>query len=289
MVLDRKLTVRPANPADRNAVMTLTRFDERVHVHLDWKPVDEWLGTQPFLLAERGRRVMGALACPPDPPDTAWLRLYTQVEEIPATEMWSLLWSRAEPLLHERGVRLMAVLCMDPWMEELCAGSGFERTHAVVVLSRRRAPVPPARLAEGERLRPAQPADYAAIAAVDTAAFAPPWQMSADLIELAIERADYLSVAELDGQIVGYQLSTPSHEGAHLARLAVLPGHQGHGLGAALLSELLNHYHQRGAREITVNTQDTNAVSLKLYKRYGFALTGTSFPVYQYALNGDGA
>jgi ribosomal-protein-alanine N-acetyltransferase len=284
MVLDRKLTVRPANPADRNAIMTLTRFDERVHVHLDWKPVEEWLGTQPFLLAERGRRVMGGLACPPDPADTAWLRLFTRVEGVPAAEMWTLLWGRAELMLRERGVRQMAALSMDPWVEELLAASGFEQTHAVVVLRRARAPLPPVRVDAGLSVRPATWADRAAIIATDTAAFSSPWQMSPELIELAIDRADYLSVAELAGQIAGYQLCTPSHPGAHLARLAVLPQHQGRGIGGALLAELLDHYGQRGAREITVNTQDTNAASLKLYQRYGFVTTGARFPVYQYDL-----
>ena len=284
MVLDRKLTVRPASPADRNAIMTLTRFDERVHVHLDWKPVEEWLGSQPFLLAERGRRVVGGLACPSDPPDTAWLRLFTRVDEVPLTEMWELLWGRAEPLLRERGARLMAVLTMDPWMERLCEDSGFTRTHAVIVLSRARATVPSTLPRPGVTVRVAQPADYDAIIATDTAAFASPWQMSGGLLRLAIERADYLTVAEREGVVVGYQLSTPSHQGAHLARLAVLPEQQGQGIGAALLGEMLDHYHRRGAREITVNTQDTKAASLALYRRMGFAPTGAHFPVFQYEL-----
>lgn len=290
MVLDRNLTVRPAKPADRGALLTLTRFDERVHVHLDWKPVEEWLGTQPFLLAERGRQVMGGLACPPDPPDTAWLRLFTQVEEVPASEMWDLLWGKAEPLLRERGVRMMAVLCMDEWMETLCAASGFERTHAVVVLRRGHVEPPPAGPAPaGLRIRAARPADHAGIYATDSAAFATPWQMSPELMELAIERADYLTVAEQAGLIVGYQLCTPSHQGAHLARLAVLPGRQGQGIGAALLRQMLDHYHRRGAREITVNTQDTNAASLALYQHLGFRPTGARFPVYQFALEGGPA
>ena len=286
MVLDRKLTVRPANPSDRNAILTLTRFDDRVHVHLDWKPVEEWLGTQPFLVAERGRRVMGGLACPPDPPDTAWLRLFTRVDEVPAAEMWDLLWGRAEPMLRERGVRLMAVLSMDPWMEQLCAASDFTLTHGVVVLNRARASVPAAPPSPGVTVRPAQPRDYAAIAETDTAAFSAPWQMSAELMDLAIERADYLSVAEREGEIVGYQLSTPSHQGGHLARLAVRPGLQGQGIGGALLRELLEHYHQRGAREMTVNTQDNNTASLRLYQRFGFVPTGARFPVYQKELGG---
>jgi [ribosomal protein S18]-alanine N-acetyltransferase len=284
MVLDRKLAVRPANPADRNAIMTLTRFDERVHVHLDWKPVEDWLGTQPFLVAERGRRVLGSLACPPDPPDTAWLRLFTQVDEVPAAEMWDLLWGRAEAMLRERGVRMMAVLTMDRWMERLCAEAGFVETHGVVVLSRTRLAAPPLLPRAGVSIRPARPDDYPAIVAADTAAFSTPWQMSSQLLEWAIERSDYLTVAERDGSIAGYQLSTPSHLGAHLARLAVLPAQQGLGLGAALVEDLLNHY--RGAREITVNTQDTNGASLALYRRMGFTPTGARFPVFQYDLAG---
>lgn len=287
MVLDRKLTVRPASPADRHAILTLTHFDERVHVHLDWKPVEEWLGTQPFLVAERGRRVMGSLACPPDPPDTAWLRLFTRVDEVPAAEMWDLLWGRAEPMLRERGVKHMAVLSMDPWMEQLCAAAGFDLTHAVVVLSRSHLPVPAAPTRPAVTVRPAEPSDHAAIAATDAAAFSAPWQMSQPLIDLAIERADYLTVALLNGEIVGYQLCTPSHQGGHLARLAVRPAQQGQGVGAALLAELLAHYYRRGAREVTVNTQDTNTTSLALYQRFGFVPTGARFPVYQKLLGDD--
>jgi ribosomal protein S18 acetylase RimI-like enzyme len=284
MVLDRKLTVRLASPADRNAIVTLMRFDERVHVHLDWKPVEDWLGNQPFLVAERGRRVLGSLACPPDPPDTAWLRLFTQADEVPAAEMWGLLWGRAETMLRERGVGMMAALTMDRWMERLVTDAGFEETHGVVVLSRLRASVPAVQPPPGLRIRQAEAADQPAIIATDTAAFASPWQMSGELLAWAIERADYLTVAERNGAIVGYQLSTPSHQGAHLARLAVLPDHQGQGVGALLLWELLDHYQRRGAHEITVNTQDTNKASLALYRRMGFVLTGQRFPVFQCAL-----
>jgi ribosomal-protein-alanine N-acetyltransferase len=178
---------------------------------------------------------------------------------------------------------------MDAWMEQLAEESGFERTHSVMVLSRPRAAVPSTLPRPGLNVRVAGPADHADIIATDTAAFSAPWQMSGDLLTLAIERADYLTVAERDGAIVGYQLSTPSHQGAHLARLAVLPDQQGQGIGAALLGQLLDHYHRRGAREITVNTQDTNAASLALYRRMGFVPTGTRFPVYQYDLTRMGA
>jgi ribosomal-protein-alanine N-acetyltransferase len=130
-------------------------------------------------------------------------------------------------------------------------------------------------------IRAARPSDYEAVTATDIAAFEPPWQMSAAVLYDAILRADLISVAEVEGQIVGYQLTTPSQFGAHLARLAVLPGWQGHGIGGGLVRHLVEYANQRGYREVTVNTQDTNAASLAVYRRLGFRRTGTRYPVYQ--------
>ena len=282
MLTERAITIRLADSGDRHALQWLLRNQDRVHSHLDWKPVEEWLGKQPFLFAEEGRRVVGALACPPDPPDTAWLRLLCLVHDIPALELWRLLWPRARQMLVERGVNEMAAISIDGWIDGLCLESGFEQTHAVVVLSRpRHAPIVELPSSPAATVRLARPADFETIKSVDTAAFAPPWQMSYELLDLAIERSDLLTVAEVDGQIVGYQLTTPSHLSAHLARLAVLPACQRQGIGAALLQHLIGHYNRLWIREVTVNTQDTNAASLRLYQRFGFRLTGTRYPVFQ--------
>jgi ribosomal-protein-alanine N-acetyltransferase len=283
MFAERKTSVRPANPNDRNAIIALIRFETHVHAHLDWKPPEDWLGTQPFLLAERGRRVLGAVACPPDPPNTAWLRLFATVDDAPRAQMWNLLWPSAEAALRSAGVQLVAALSLDDWVGELCRAAGFEETHGVVVLSRPRGPQRDANPAP-VAVRAAGPADYAVVTAIDLAAFTPPWQMSAAVIGDAIQRADLISVAEAEGQIVGYQLTTPSQFGAHLARLAVLPAWQGHGIGTALVRHLVEYANRRGYRELTVNTQDTNTASLTVYRRLGFGLTGTRYPVYQRSL-----
>lgn len=275
--------IRLATPADRNAVVTLVRFEEQVHSHLDWRVVEDWLGTQPFLLAEQGRRAVAALACPPDPPDTAWLRLFVSTERLPQSEMWDMLWARAQAMLIANGVQLAAAISLDGWIDDLCLRVGFTLAHHVVVLNRPRGPV-----ASWERngvtLRPAHPGDYPAIIITDTAAFAPPWQNSPGLLTHALQRGDYVTVAEMDGQIVGYQLSTLSPVNAHLARLAVRPQWQGQGLGAMLVAHMVNHYQQQGIREITVNTQANNGSSLAVYQRLGFVRTTTQFPVYQRAL-----
>ncbi len=283
MFVERKITVRPANPSDRNAILTLIRFETRTHSHLDWKPVEDWLGTQPYLLAERGRRTLGALACPPDPPDTAWLRLFSIVDDVQPDEIWGLLWPRAHEALLAARVNVAAVISLDGWVDALCQSAGFQRAHAVVVLSRRSGPAPAVRPIPAT-LRVARPEDYDILAATDYAAFTPPWQMSSNVIRDAIRRADYITVAEAEGEIIGYQLTTPSTQGAHLARLAVRPAWQGQGIGAALVANLIEYTNRRNYRELTVNTQDNNAGSLSVYQRMGFVRSNIAYPVYLLAI-----
>lgn len=264
---------------------TLIQFERYVHAHLDWKPAEDWLGRQPYLLAERRRRLIGALACPPDPPHTAWLRLFAAADEVARGDMWNLLWPPAVNELRAQGVRVAAAICLDPWVGDLCQAAGFTETHGVVVLARPKGPAPAGDSAEhhspGVTMRPARREDWAAIARTDLAAFAAPWQMSAEVVQDAIGHADWLTVAEVEGQVVGYQLATPGQGGAHLARLAVQPAWQGQGIGAALVRNLLDYAHRRNYREVTVNTQDTNAASLSVYQRLGFRQTGIRYPVYQ--------
>ncbi len=287
-----QLRARLATASDRNVIMTLVRFERRVHSHLDWRPVEAWLGAQPFLLAEQGRRQVGALACPPDPPDTAWIRLLAVSDDFSAQDVWRLLWEPARAQLAAMRVTGVAGLSTGDWMPLLYEWAGFQRTHEVVVLARPAQPdarrrgralpvsIPPA----PARLRLARPDDYAALITTDQAAFTPPWHLSSEMLRTAIAQADLITVAEADGQIVGYQLTTANRNGAHLARLAVGPPWQGHGIGAALVANMIEYYEARGVHELTVNTQDSNAASLNVYQRLGFQLSGARFPVFQLPL-----
>ena len=123
-------------------------------------------------------------------------------------------------------------------------------------------------------------ADLPQVVAVDSAAFEPLWQISLPALSKAYSQAVYAAVLENSSGMVGYQLSTWSPYGAHLARLAVYPAEQGHGIGAALINDLLIHMQAAGAARITVNTQRDNTASLALYQKLGFHRTGEQYPVY---------
>lgn len=279
-----RLTSRPATPDDREALLALIYNEARVHTHLDWQPVEDWLGTPPFWLAERGRRMVGALACPPAPPDTAWVRLLAVASGVAEKKVWELLWPTVHAQLMELGVQTVALLGVEDWISPLAWATGFQQTHAVVVLSRPPGPPPAVSLPPDITLRIAQPDDADGIITADTAAFDSPWQLTPEMLGLAIAQADFLTVTVAEGEVVAYQLTTASYGGAHLARLAVRPGWQGRGLGRALTVHMLQHYHERGLRTISVNTQDSNTASLSVYQQLGFKLTGTRFPVLQLKL-----
>jgi len=304
MTVDQsRLLVRPATPNDRQLIRSLMRSEAYIHTHLDWKPVEDWLGDQPFLVAERETRSLGALACPPAPADTAWLRFFAVLREVSSEEVWHLLWPQAQKRLETLEVKGAAALSLDGRLDPLYRASGFEQTHNVVVLSRlyertertgaskfsfpfsfSQPESSTARTQSPATIRIARPEEYLVIGAIDTAAFIAPWQMTPELLRLAMAQANFVTVAEVDRQIVGYQLSTPSSSGAHLARLAVRPEWQGHGIGSALVVHVLEHYRKFGARTITINTQDSNTASIRVYQRLGFTLSGVRFPVFQLLL-----
>jgi ribosomal-protein-alanine N-acetyltransferase len=173
---------------------------------------------------------------------------------------------------------------MQEWFETILRRSGFESTHSIVMLNWDAQPVPAAPANPRLHIRVIGLPDLPVVEQIDLAAFPPLWQNSQGGLELAFRQSAFSTLAELDGVPVGYQISTATPVGGHLARLAVLPHLQGQGIGFALLSHLLEHMRQRGARSITVNTQANNSASLRLYEGIGFQRTGEEYKIYQYAL-----
>lgn len=83
-------------------------------------------------------------------------------------------------------------------------------------------------------------------------------------------------VAELDGQVVGYNIPTNNDDGKGIRRpsaLYVLPGHQGKGIGSMLLTESLN-WLEADRYETQLHVVANNLDTIKLYERFGFQEAG---------------
>jgi ribosomal-protein-alanine N-acetyltransferase len=160
---------------------------------------------------------------------------------------------------------------------------GFKYVEDVVTLHRTGTQVPPA-YEHNLVLRNGYSEDIADIMRVDHAAFTPPWQMTRADVYHSQRQAASCTLAEYQGQVIGYELSTRHHTSGHLARLAVLPEIQGQRVGAVLLDNLINKFNRRGVRSITVNTQQSNIRSQRLYARYGFRRNGFDIPIWQWEI-----
>ncbi|MEW6567500.1 MAG: GNAT family N-acetyltransferase [Chloroflexota bacterium] len=281
-------SIRPADLGDRARVSHLLDTAHWRHQHLDWFEALDLLGQQPFLLALDGSEVVGCLACRPERPEVAWIRVFAVAGGRSLNRVWELLWPEAEKAARRAGAEVAAALPTADWLPPLIERSGFAHLHDVVFLEwpgRAQAPTPTPSVGA---LRPMQVSDMAAVALTDARAFAPIWRLSEESLRAALAQSASASVVEVEGRPVGYQISTASAIGAHLARLAVDPGYQGRGLGTALVADALRSLVRRGFHQVTVNTQSDNGPSLKLYARLGFLRTGRDCPVYWRALSEAG-
>jgi len=189
---------------------------------------------------------------------------------------------RAKLLLNE--ISEVSLLAMDDGVERYAQHWGFSLTNSVITLRRTENSPIPINSQEEFVIREWNRHDLSTIAQLDWAAFSPIWRYDQEALLTATEQSATCTVIETNGQIAGYQMSTQYSESGHLARLAISPSLQGQGLGALLLHEVINYFHRRHIGVITVNTQEDNFHSQRLYTRYGFETTGHSVPVWTLTL-----
>jgi ribosomal-protein-alanine N-acetyltransferase len=273
--------VRPAVLADHRQLANLIHFSVYVHRHLDWRHPLDWIGASPFYVVEDKGQILAALACPPDPPLIAWVRLFLNSGKIPLLESWQMLWEWVHLELSQNKRIMVAAIVLQDWFLELLIASGLTSRQSIVMLEREDEKIIGVDLPPGFSVRSMQKRDLPVVADVDSVAFDPLWQNSLEALELAYPQAIFPTVVETSDQVVGYQLSTRNPLGVHLARLAVRPTVQGKGIGRALVADLIRQTERHGISHLTVNTQSDNTTSLKLYNNIGFRMTGERYPVYQ--------
>jgi ribosomal-protein-alanine N-acetyltransferase len=279
--------VRPAESADQQQIASLMFFEAHMHRHLDWRTPLEWLGSSHYWVADDHGRITAALACPQDPPGVAWIRLFAYNSYLSGSEVWSPLWIAARAEIARMGGARVAAIAVKSWFQNILHSSGFEKLQNIVMLEWKSRLLDACPLPHGVNIRPMCADDLPAVTETDAAAFESLWHNSRDALEKAYKQSVCATVAETNGGVIGYQLSTGNPLGAHLARLAVRPEAQGRGVGAALVNDLILCLRPRNLVRLSVNTQADNAASLALYRKIGFVHTGEQYPVYIYPVGAD--
>lgn len=284
---DSRRSVDRLQEAERTRTAQLfTRWPYAMQ-HLDWTSL-QGLIQSPDLRAwvlRSGEEIEGILGATVQInavaglPPAAWLRAAMLAGFEPDSAQLDLLW---EPLLGELlrlGVQELGCLALYQWMQAPLERWGFRPRTRVVTL-RRRADPPAAPSLGSFRIREAREADFADVARVDGRAFEPLWHYNADVIRMASLYASYFAVLEREGEMLGYQLTTYHDSGVHLARLAVVPELQGQGCGRMLVQEMLHHFAAEHVSVATVNTQEDNLSSQRVYTKLGFQHIDEGLPVW---------
>jgi ribosomal protein S18 acetylase RimI-like enzyme len=267
---------------DFSQLVEFLQQDILIHRHLDWRPPAEWLGEKPFLAAEENGKIQAVLAMPDDPPGIFWVRLFALHEKRDFRSIWEFLLAEGLQQMAGKNHQPLAALAYSDWFRQLLASSRWEERQRVVLLKFRGRSGEIPTLDDDYLLRPMVSSDMFRVTEIDQECFEPLWQQSEDATRRAYAQTSYSSVMEYSHHIIGYQMTTFTAANAHLARLAVLPQCQGTGVGTALVMDMIQRVKQALMREITVNTQQDNPNSIRLYQKLGFELTGESFPILIY-------
>lgn len=281
--------VRKATPQDAGAIQRLMKMGVYVHLHTDWRAPGAWLERPGFVVFDEGHtgenlsgksEIPACLAIAAEPPPAAWVRIaavdstagYSRTEA-----MFAAVLDTLDPNINEIAWFLTGYWPLH-WLERL----GFAPTSNVLTYRKEGVSVPTFSSPPQLVIRPLLMDDIPTLAAIEEASFEPRWRHSAEDLFLAWRHSICFTVALHEGQLMAFQFSTGGEGNAHLSRMTVHPSRQGMGIGAALLADALNNYRLQNIRAVTLNTQADNSPSRRLYERFGFELTGSSYPVWSY-------
>jgi ribosomal-protein-alanine N-acetyltransferase len=112
--------------------------------------------------------------------------------------------------------------------------------------------------------------DRAALLNIEEACFEDLWRYDGTAFSDIVATHPYFVVAELNGQVVGYQFNTIDANAGYLVRIAVHPSMNRQGIGARLMTEAVRFFANAHVSHIMLNTQDNNTHAHRLYEWFGF-------------------
>lgn len=117
-----------------------------------------------------------------------------------------------------------------------------------------------------------QPADLDAVLQNELRAYAYPWTRG-NFVDCLREGKD-CRLVELDGRIVGHGVLSVAVGEAHVLNVCIAPDRQGHGLGRALMTHLLERARALGAELVFLEVRLSNRPAIELYESMGFNAIG---------------
>ncbi len=120
--------------------------------------------------------------------------------------------------------------------------------------------------------------DWTAFKPLDTQLF-PDDPIEEDHFQRLLETNGLFALTTKNDEIIGYLYVTRFGEDlGHLGRIGVAQAYQNHGLGSRLMEFALQWFQEQGGiNTIRLYTQDFNAKAQRLYEKFKFRITGTTW------------
>jgi [ribosomal protein S18]-alanine N-acetyltransferase len=129
-------------------------------------------------------------------------------------------------------------------------------------------------------LRRAESRDLGAVVALEAAVFSDPWSLASFEPELTDPYA-WFTVAERDGELVGYLVARFVAQQGEISNVAVQPAARGQGIGSALVAAAVAAAEREGCEAVWLEVRESNAGAQRLYRTLGFEKIGRRRGYYQ--------
>jgi len=278
---DIQILVRPARVADIERIMQLRQQARRVVMHFGYEDLMQMVKRGRCFVADAGPLLWGFACISNYQKQLAMLRGLGLINGWRIDDGLSQLLRPLEKDLLASGQRFLMHLAVDVWLAAPLMRQGFTPDDYIIHFERAAPPHPltPEFAVSNVTLRHLGPQEIDKLTVLDNQVFDWPWQFSSGELVKWLMTADRLVVLAHEGQLTGYACTQVYGDQAQIIRLAVAPQWQGEGLGRYLLADALDFAAQKGAIDITLNTQWQNVISQRLYKGFGFRAIGRRIPV----------
>ena len=118
------------------------------------------------------------------------------------------------------------------------------------------------------RIRPSSSDDLATILIIESLTNKIPWTEQ-QFLSFAEVGHHSVVIEEKEG-VVGFAIYSPIVPESHLLNIAIIPSHQGRGLGRQLLQKIILQNQLLGVKSLTLEVRVSNNSAISLYESEGF-------------------
>ncbi|HVB26086.1 MAG TPA: GNAT family N-acetyltransferase [Ktedonobacteraceae bacterium] len=266
--------VRILTGQDIPLVNRLLQTSEYVYQRFTIEELPTILRHYPAVGAFHGNSMRGFLLSQTVYPPTAWIAGFcvSWTESRAYLSILYTLLEHLERLLLMKGVRYLHYSGNDTegdWLRAVLLKRGFFPYRYLYAYDKIDFSIPTL----GNRqvtVRPVHESDIPALLAIEEGCFEDLWRYDAISFKDIAATHPYFVVAELHGQLVGYQFNALDGDYGYLVRIAVHPSVNSQGIGARLMAEAIRFFERERVQRIMLNTQEENIHAHRLYEWFGF-------------------